>query len=143
MINTIIKRFDELSTLELYRILQAREDVFILEQNCIYKDLDDIDLNATHFYLEVNKKILAYLRTYQKDEKTMMIGRVLTSIRGRGYGLKLLNTAIDYLKERGKRNFFLNSQLYAIGFYQKAGFQVCSSEYILDSIKHVDMFLNL
>ena len=63
MINTIIKRFDELSTLELYRILQAREDVFILEQNCIYKDLDDIDLNATYFYLEENKKILAYLRT--------------------------------------------------------------------------------
>lgn len=58
MINTIIKRFDDLSTMELYKILQVREEVFVLEQNCVYKDLDDIDLNATHFYLEDRKSVV-------------------------------------------------------------------------------------
>ena len=80
------KTFAELTTTELYSILAARSAVFVLEQHCIYKDPDGIDLRSRHLFLEEQGEILAYLRMFEKTDEpnTVQIGRVLTTVRGKG-----------------------------------------------------------
>ena len=82
------KAFNELSALELYNILQARSQVFMLEQNIRCQDMDGIDLAAKHYFLEEDRKLKAYLRAFYEDDskETVRIGRVLTIDRGIGLG---------------------------------------------------------
>lgn len=79
----ISKYFTELTTTELYEILKARAEIFVVEQNCIYQDLDDIDYRSLHIFYEDNDKVIAYLRAFEKDSdaKTIQIGRVLSYIK--------------------------------------------------------------
>ena len=82
----VSKFFDELTTAELYEILKARAEIFVVEQNCVYQDLDGKDYNSLHVFYEEEEKVLAYLRAFRKDADTVQLGRVLTVQHGTGLG---------------------------------------------------------
>ena len=133
--NLVIKKFNELTITELYEILRARAEVFVVEQNCVYQDLDDMDYNSLHIFLEEEGKVKAYLRAFIKDVNagTVQIGRVLTTVRGIGLGLNILKNGIEAAKKELCTNkIYIEAQTYAIGFYEKVGFQVVSDEFLED-----------
>ena len=140
----VSKYFDELNTRELYEILKARCDVFVVEQNCAYPELDDMDYESLHIYGEVNGKLKAYLRAYIKENGVVRMGRVLTLERDKGYGAQILRKGIEEIKKHfSPQKIYIEAQSYAIGFYEREGFQVCSDEFFEDGIAHVQMELKL
>lgn len=142
----IIKHFDELTTRELYALLQARESVFVLEQNCLYKDIDDRDFLAYHVFFQENSQILACVRVFEQDaEKNLAtIGRVLTVKRGDGLGRKIMQEGIRVAREKLKaEQIYIEAQAYAKGFYEKLGFKQTSEEFLEDGIPHIEMLLTL
>ena len=144
--NLVVKYFNELTTKELYELLKARATIFVVEQNCIYQDLDDIDYNSLHIFYEKDEKVVAYLRVYQrKNEKNVVqIGRVLTLEHGTGLGRKIMEVSIQTIKEKtNAKEIFIEAQKYATGFYEKFGFKVVSNEFLEDGIPHVAMELEL
>jgi len=141
-----VKTFDQLTSREVYEILKARNDVFIVEQTCIYPDLDRVDYEALHIYFWKEDQIAAYLRAFPKkgEEGTIQIGRVLTVQRGTGLGGRLLHEALDELKAKYPvKKFFLEAQSYATGYYEREGFVITSEEYLEDGVPHVDMILEI
>jgi len=139
----IIKTFNNLSLNELYEILQARSAVFVVEQNCVYQDIDGIDLSAYHLMLRDETGIKAYIRIYKLENGYVKIGRVLTTERGKGYGGVLLSKAVEQAKEIfAPQTIYIEAQAYAIGFYEKAGFKVVSEPFMEDGIPHVKMTLD-
>ena len=138
----VSKFFDELSTKELYELLKSRAEIFVVEQNCIYQDLDDKDYQSLHVYYETGGKVIAYLRAFWKEEDVIQIGRVLTMERGKGYGRKLLSAGLEEIKHKFQpKKLYLEAQCYAIGYYEREGFQVCSETFLEDGIPHVKMEL--
>lgn len=146
--NIEVKRFDELNALELYEILRARAEVFVVEQNCVYQDLDNKDLGAYHVIIREDGKIVAYLRVLDRGVSydTASVGRVITTAqgRGRGIGLILLNEGIKAAKEYFSADrITISAQCQARGFYEKVGFVAVSEPYLEDDIPHVRMILDL
>ena len=144
--NLIIKKFDELTNKELYEILKSRAAIFIIEQNINYQDLDDIDYNSLHCFYKENDKVTAYLRAFYKDDNKdiVKIGRVLTLKHNQGLGRKLLTESLpQIIKIMKHKKITMDAQKYAIGFYQKFGFQVVSDEFIEEEILHVIMELDV
>ena len=142
----IIKKFDQLSTKELYEILKVRADVFIVEQNCPYQDMDDKDFKAYHIYIKEDGEIKAYTRVLPQNVsfKEASFGRVLTLERKKGYGEILVKEAIKVAREKfGADKIKIGAQAHAKNFYKKYGFVEDSEEYILDYIYHLDMVLDL
>ena len=140
--NFIAKNFDELLPLELYEILKVRSQIFIVEQNMHCQDMDGIDINARHIYLEENGKILAYLRAFYDDENAVRIGRVLSITHGIGLGKRIIIEAIKDIKQNmACQKICLDSQKHAIGFYEKLGFKVISGEFLEEGVLHVKMQL--
>lgn len=144
-----IKRFEELSTTELYEILRLRVAVFVVEQDCAYQDLDDNDQDAMHIFCRDGAgRISAYLRLFWKDHDetggTVQIGRVVTLERGKGLGGLTLREGMRVAKENLHANrIFLEAQEYATGFYTREGFKVVSEPFLEDGIPHVKMELEL
>lgn len=142
----VTKFFDELTTTELYEILKARAEIFIMEQEILYQDMDDIDYRSLHIFYEEDGKVLAYLRAFPKEgeEGAVKVGRVLTIEHGTGLGGKLLKEGLKQIKEKMNPTcIHLDSQTHAIGFYEREGFQVCSEEFLEEGIMHVKMVLQL
>lgn len=141
----VSKEFDELTAAELYELLQARVDVFVVEQNCAYRELDDIDQAARHIMLRDGQGLAAYARVFALPEEpaTAKIGRVLTMRRGCGLGREVMLAAMDYARSEGFAQVALEAQAYAADFYRKLGFTECSEEYEEDGIPHVWMRVNL
>ena len=140
----VSKFFEELTTIELYELLKARAEIFVVEQNCIYQDLDDKDYNSLHVFYEEDGKVTAYLRAFIKEEGVVQIGRVLTVEHGTGLGGKLLKEGLEQIKEKFQpEKLYLEAQCYAIGYYEREGFSVCSEEFLEDGIPHVQMELQL
>lgn len=114
------KRFADLTADELYRILQARCAVFVVEQKCAYQDLDGIDRQALHVWLEDEGQILAYLRIFAAPDlaDAVQIGRVLTTVRGKGLGAKILQAGIAAIPDffTDVQTIRLKAQCYAIAF---------------------------
>ena len=136
------KYFDELSTNELYEILRARAEIFVVEQNCVYQDLDGIDYESLHVFAEEGGKVTAYLRAFYKDDDTVQMGRVLTLRHGEGLGGKLLREGIAQIRARmHPAKICIDAQCYATGFYEREGFRICSEEFLEDGIPHVRMVL--
>jgi ElaA protein len=139
----IIKKFDELTLNELYNILKLRSEVFVVEQKCIYQDLDDVDKTSYHFFIkEENDRIISYLRIFEKDGETAQIGRVLTDEKERkkGYAFKLMEKGIEFCKnEMKKGKIYLEGQVYCHKFYLKLGFNIISDEFLEDGIPHYKM----
>ena len=142
----VIKHFDELSNHELYEILKLRVDVFVVEQNCPYQEIDDADQKAYHVYLKDETGIQAYLRVLPKGVtfKEASVGRVIAVKRRCGLGSRILSEGIKLAKERfGAECLVIGAQVYARGLYEKAGFVQSSSEYLEDGIPHIEMTLQL
>ena len=140
----VAKYFEELSTTELYEILKSRAEIFVVEQNCVYQDLDDKDYKSLHVFYESKGKVVAYLRAFVKDEKVVQMGRVLTLEHGKGLGGRLIKEGIKLIKEKMKSEcIYIEAQCYAIGFYEREGFKICSEEFLEDGIPHVQMILDL
>ena len=140
----ISKYFNELTTKELYEILKVRAAVFVVEQNCVYQDLDDFDEKSLHIYYESEGKITAYMRAFEMedDPKTVRMGRVLTAEHGKGLGGRLLSEGIKCIrKEMNPKKIYIEAQSYAIGYYEREGFRVISEEFLEDGIPHVAMIL--
>lgn len=139
-----VKTFEELTTAELYEILKARAQIFIVEQQINYQDMDDMDDKSLHCFFMENAKVTAYLRAFYKDEnpKVVKIGRVLTIKHGNGTGRALLEQSLKIIKEKMKCDkICIDAQKYAVGFYEKFGFKVTSDDFLEDGIVHVAMEL--
>lgn len=142
--NWILKKFDELTLDELYAILRLRNEVFVVEQNCIYQDLDDKDKDAWHLMCWHDDKLVAYTRLIPAgiSYSEPAIGRVVTSpsVRNTGLGRELMQRSIEYCEKLfGKTSITLGAQLYLKNFYESLGFEVSSDEYLEDGIPHLDM----
>lgn len=136
------KFFPELTTRELYEILKARAEIFVVEQNCVYQDLDDMDYQSLHVFFEEDGAVTAYLRAYEKGDNTVQMGRVLTRRHGTGLGGKLLREGIAQVRKRfNPERAYIEAQCYAVGYYEREGFRVCSEEFLEDGIPHVGMEL--
>ena len=141
----VVKAFRELTTAELYELLRVRAEIFVVEQNCVYQDLDGTDYESLHvFYKEEDGSVSAYLRIFPKQGSTdtMQMGRVLTRVHGQGLGGQLLKEGIKQaFAQAWVKKIFIEAQCYAIGFYAKEGFIVSSEEFLEDGIPHVQMLL--
>lgn len=106
----VTKFFDELTTAELYELLKARAEIFVVEQNCVYQDLDDKDYDSLHVFYEESGKIVAYLRAFLKEKDIVQVGRVLTVKHGTGLGGKLLKAGIivAQLSRQKSKIFIMN-----------------------------------
>lgn len=137
-----IKWFNELTTDELYELLRIRSEVFVVEQNCVYQDMDGDDQKSVHLWLTVAEKVVALARVCpagtHMDE--ISIGRVITTERGKGYGKQVMIHAIDAAIEYfGATRIDIEAQEYARGFYEGVGFKQSSNTFILDGIPHITM----
>ncbi len=138
------KWFPELTTQELYELLRIRSDVFVVEQNCVYQDLDYDDQPAMHLWLTEDDKIVALCRVCPAGThmEEVSIGRVITTVRGKGYGKQIMLAGIDAAKEHfGAKRIDLEAQEYAKGFYEQVGFRQSSEPFMLDGIPHIKMSL--
>ena len=140
--NYISKQFDELTNRELYEILKSRAEIFVVEQNINYVDMDDIDYVSRHFFLEDGKRVVACLRAYYLDEEktTLKIGRVLSIKHGLGLGTELMNKALEEISANKLcQKIFISAQKHAVPFYESFGFEVISDEYMEEGIVHLAM----
>lgn len=140
--NLFIKCFDELTTKELYEILKLRVDIFVVEQNCAYHELDGKDYESVHIFYKSEKEIVAYLRVFADDfdKSIVRIGRVISKYKKNGLGNMLMLNAITFIEEMKKYNkIFLEAQVYAIGFYEQFGFATVGEKFLEDGIEHIGM----
>ncbi|MBR7136926.1 MAG: GNAT family N-acetyltransferase, partial [Clostridia bacterium] len=107
--NWILKHFSELSNRELYEILRVRVSVFVVEQTCPYQEIDEADFDAYHLFLtDESGHIRAYLRIFEKDADFVRLGRILTTERGTGLGLKLIFEGMRVSETLyGRRRFYV------------------------------------
>lgn len=141
----ICKPFDALTPAELYAVVRLRIEVFIVEQQCIFQDLDDKDQYCHHLMFFQNDTLAAYARLVPRDISypgMLSIGRVITSpqFRGTGAGRILMEAAVQEVLERfGDGPIRIGAQLYAKVFYERIGFRQSSGVYDEDGIDHILM----
>ena len=143
-----MKKFAQLTNIELYQILKLRQEIFIIEQACIYPDLDNNDENAHHLMAFDDGEMVGCLRILDKGVtfEEASIGRVVVSKshRGRGVATKMMRQAIDFVRnERREEHIKISAQTYAVPLYEGVGFKVVSEPYLEDGIPHVDMVCDL
>ena len=145
-LNWVLKSFEELTTTELYAILQLRSEVFVVEQNCVYQDIDGKDNKSFHLMAFDGDYLTAYCRLVQPGISftEASIGRVISSpkYRGKGIGMELIERAIKHtLSVYQTENIKIGAQLYLHKFYSSFGFVQTSEVYLEDDIEHIDMLL--
>ena len=139
-----IKRFNELSTHELYVILQLRSEVFVVEQDCVYQDLDNKDQDAFHVLGVLDNEIVAYARIFKPGDYFLesSIGRIVVKkeFRKFQYGYKLVVNSIQFIENNLQQNTILiSAQSYLTKFYNSLGFIRVGEEYLEDGIPHIKM----
>lgn len=140
----IAKQFDELTANELYEILKSRAEIFVVEQNVVYNDMDNMDYKSLHCFIEDNGKILAYLRAFLKEENVVKAGRIMTVNHGNGLGRRLLeNSIIEIGNIFNCKKICIDAQKHAVGFYEKFGFKTVSDEFLEDGTVRISMELEL
>ncbi|MCG4580112.1 GNAT family N-acetyltransferase [Clostridium cochlearium] len=142
--NWNVKKFEELKCEEIYKILQIRNKIFIVEQKCAYQDCDGKDKKSYHLYLEDKGEIISYSRILPRkvSYNEVSIGRVLVNKNYRGMGIarKMMIKAINFIeKNLGEKEIKIQAQCYLIDFYKSLGFKEISNEYLEDNIPHIDM----
>jgi ElaA protein len=140
----IFKHFSELTLDELYDILKLRAEIFVVEQDCVYNDLDDLDKSAIHQFLKRDDRVIAYSRLLQPGTRfpEYSIGRVVVkqSERQTGLGIKMMKEAKAFLvKTHGAKEIKVSAQKYLGKFYEDLGFRVVTEEYLEDGIPHYGM----
>lgn len=142
-----IKTFDCLSMSELYDLLHIRSAVFIVEQNCVYQDVDYNDQTAIHLWLTRGGKIVALCRICPGGTKLkhLSIGRVITTERGKGYGALIFGTAIDTARKCFSHSEMIEveAQLTKQHFYERFGFVATSAPFMLEGLLHIRMQLRM
>lgn len=144
MLNIKVKSFDSLSKKELYDFLQLRSEVFVVEQDCVYQDIDGKDQKALHILGYKNKQLVAYTRCFKAGDyfKQTSIGRVLVkeNERQHKYGYDIMNASIKVIKEYFNENTIkISAQTYLKSFYNNLGFMQEGMEYLEDGIPHIAM----
>ncbi len=144
MITWVCKKFDDLSPLELYAILQLRNEVFVVEQNCVFQDADNKDQEAYHLMAWRDGTLAAYTRLIPEGKAYELpsIGRVVTSpkLRGTGMGKILMERSLEEMENLfGKTSIKLGAQLYLKKFYESFSFRQSSDIYLEDGIEHIEM----
>ncbi|WP_343486863.1 GNAT family N-acetyltransferase [Allomuricauda sp. d1] len=139
-----IKTFDELTKEELYRALALRNEVFIVEQECAYQDVDRKDMRAYHVFGKEKNRLVAYARVFKKGDyfENASIGRVLVKkeYRGKALASALMKSAISYITtEMQEDTIALSAQCYLTKFYNDLGFVSKGAEYLEDGIPHIKM----
>lgn len=139
-----IKNFQDLTVQELYEILQLRSEIFVVEQNCVYQDLDFKDQKALHVFAKKNNKIMAYTRIFKPGDyfKESSIGRVVVNQAQRkfGYGHDLMKFSIDCIQQQfNTSKITISAQVYLTKFYQSHGFNQVGEMYLEDGIPHIEM----
>ena len=147
MLKTTIKRFEALTTNELYAILRLRSEVFVVEQDCVYQDLDDKDKKALHVMGWYDNTIVAYTRIF--DVKLYFneasIGRVVVNkkYRSKGFGIDIMIASINAIKKHyNQTQIKISAQTYLIKFYNNLGFKEQGKPYLEDGIPHTAMIKN-
>ncbi|PTX45028.1 ElaA protein [Christiangramia gaetbulicola] len=143
-LNIEVKKFSELKLTELYDILQLRSEVFVVEQDCVYQDIDGKDAEALHVIGFKNGKIVAYTRCFKPGYyfEEAAIGRVVVkdSERKHGYGHEIMKASDKAIKEQYKTSRIkLSAQQYLIKFYESHGYQTTGEGYLEDGIPHIAM----
>ncbi|MDA9461224.1 ElaA protein [Enterococcus mundtii 3F] len=142
MMKHYVKKFAELTTAEFYAIVKERIAVFVVEQNCPYQEVDEIDEIAWHTYFkDEDGTILAYTRIYTEDD-TVHFGRVLVNQAHRksGLGQKIVEQTLAVIEANAPgRPIVIGAQEYLRSFYESFGFQAISEVYLEDGIPHLDM----
>lgn len=143
-----IKKFKELSIGELYEILKLRNEVFVVEQDCVYQDCDGKDYDSYHIFEMVDGEVSCYIRVVEKDKSNpeVSIGRVVVNekYRNKGVARKIMLKGIDFAKnELGKKVVRISAQEYLNDFYTSLGFKKVSDTYLEDGIPHIAMMLEL
>lgn len=138
------KYFSELTVDEIYNILQLRAEIFVVEQDCVYNDIDGLDKKAIHQYYKKDGKIVAYSRLLKPGSRfpDYSIGRVVVkkSERGTGLGIIMMEEAKEFILNKWKADKIkISAQKYLQEFYEDLGFVVVTKEYLEDGIPHVGM----
>lgn len=139
-----IKPFEALSLHELYSVLQLRSEVFVVEQNCVYQDIDGKDKKALHVIGEFEGETVAYCRLFKSGDyfDQASIGRVIVkqNFRDKKWGHDLIKEAIEAIVSQfGESQITISAQLYLKKFYESHGFKQTSEEYLEDGIPHIEM----
>lgn len=140
----LVKRFEELDLHELYELLQLRSEVFVVEQDCVYQDIDGKDEKALHVLGYENNKLVAYTRIFPPGIyfKEAAIGRVVVreNARKNQYGHEILKASVEAIeKEYDTKTIKLSAQTYLTKFYESHGFQKIGEGYLEDGIPHIAM----
>lgn len=146
-LNWEVKPFCALSALEIYSVLKLRSEVFVVEQNCVYQDIDSKDQKALHLIASMDSSTVAYARLFRAGDyfAESSIGRVVVSekFRSLNLGHELMEKAIRAIEEHfHTKSITISAQLYLQKFYEKHGFVVTSETYLEDDIPHIQMKLN-
>ena len=137
-----IKLFEALSVNELYDLLKLRSEIFVVEQNCVYLDLDGKDKVALHLFAEFEGKVVAHARLFKPGISfdNASIGRVVVDYRDRKWGHDLMREAIAGIAQHyGESKITIGAQLYLKKFYESHGFVQSSEMYLEDDIPHIEM----
>jgi ElaA protein len=139
-----VKPFEELTVYELYAILQLRTAVFVVEQNCVFQDMDGKDQQAYHCMGWLDAELVAYTRLFDKNiiYEQASIGRVVLAPKMRKFGLgkELMEVSAHYCEQLfGKQTIKIGAQFYLKRFYESLGFQQISDIYVEDDILHIYM----
>jgi ElaA protein len=146
MITIKTKHFNELNIYELYYLLQLRSEVFVVEQDCVYQDIDDKDQKALHVLGFKGSKIVAYTRIFKPGDyfKEASIGRVVVAKNERQhkYGYDIMKASIQVINDMFNENTIrISAQCYLQSFYNNLGFKAVGEEYLEDGIPHVAMII--
>lgn len=137
---------EEISAGDLYQILKLRQDIFIIEQDCIYADIDNIDPYSEHIFLKDDGQIIAYSRIVPagKKFKYPSIGRIVVkkSKRGDGFGKEIIKRCLNCLSQREIETVLIEAQSHLQTFYESLGFKKISKAYPVDGILHIKMVHN-
>ena len=135
----ITKNFDELTARELYEIVRARQEIFLMEQGIVCRDFDGVDLDALHCFLWEDGRVVAYMRAFLSGGE-IHLGRFLTLRHGEGLGRRLMELSLPKVKESfGDLPITFHAQKHAEGFYKKLGFVTTSDVFLEEGIEHVTM----
>ena len=140
-VHFVVNQMNQLSSKETFEILKLRSEVFVEEQNCIYLDPDDSDIDAQHMRaLTADNELLAYSRIYLDEH--WHIGRISTNSKSRGMGIgkAIVAKAVNYCKfENNSLPIEMSAQVYLTDFYLASGFEPIGSMYLEDGIPHLKM----
>ncbi|QED38450.1 GNAT family N-acetyltransferase [Antarcticibacterium arcticum] len=139
-----IRTFEQLSQQELYKVLQLRAEVFVVEQNCVYQDIDGKDEKALHILGFENNELVAYTRCFKPGDyfENASIGRVIVkeNYRKFGYGHQIMKASVEEIENRYNTSAIkLSAQQYLTQFYESHGFHITGEGYLEDGIPHIAM----